>query len=99
MKLEGYKNLTDEEKSDMLMDSLSDSVRKGAHQIAMLKAIAKEEQGITPEDFDKAWTKEFDKEWNKLKDKKGHELALIGLLEMITDGASVEEIFVESEEK
>ena len=92
--------MSEEERMQYELDSLSDAVKDTAHRIMMLKAMANTHNGINPEDFDKAFKRECEREWEKLKDKTAPELALIGLLEMVVDNsASVEEIFVESEEE
>ena len=65
----------------------------------MTKALANKQNGIDPEDFDKAFEKECSKEWEKVKDKSISELVLMGMLEMMASGMSIEEVFGESEEE
>ena len=91
--------MTEEEQREYILDALSDAVRDLAHRIMMLKAIANAHDDIKPEDFDKAFEKVCSKEWEKVKDKSSHELAFMGMLEMMSDGMSFEEVFGESEEE
>ena len=91
--------MTVEEQREYMLDALSDAVRDMAHRIMMLKALANAHNGINPEDFDKAFEKECSKEWEKVKGKNSHELAFMGMLEMMSDGMSIEEVFGESEEE
>jgi len=84
--------MTQEEQKAELLDGISDSVREIARKIAMIKAIAKNENGIDPEDFDKAVEKELRKAWDKVKDKNSMELAIMGLFEMATAGEDISEI-------
>ena len=65
---------------------------------SMLKAISNKENGIEPEEFDKAFERELNKAWNKVKDKSSVELALIGMLEMATNGSAIEDIVWEVKE-
>lgn len=99
MSIEMLRNMSEEERMQYALDSLSDAVKDLAHRIMMLKAMANTHNGINPEDFDKAFEKECSKEWDKVKDKTEHELAVMGMLEMMTHGMSIEEIFGESEEE
>jgi hypothetical protein len=91
--------MTEEEQKEASMDALSDAVRDAAHRLMMLRALANTHNGIDPEDFDKAFEKECSKEWDKVKDKSSSELALMGMLEMMAGGMSIEEVFGESEEE
>ena len=85
-------NMTEEERQDAMLDSLSSAVRDMARKLAMLKAIAKDENNITPEDFDKAWNREYSRSYSKLEGKSSAELALIGLAEMLAGGADIHEL-------
>ena len=85
-------NMTPEERRADLLDSTSDQVRSIAKQLAMMKAIAHVESGLDPEDFDRALDRELKKAWDKVKDKNGHELAVLALLEMATNGVDPAEI-------
>lgn len=85
-------NMTPEERKADLLNSMSDAVRELARKIAMMKAIAKEENGVDPAEFDKALNRELDKAWDKVKDKNGQELALIGLLELAVSGEDIAKI-------
>ena len=89
---ERFRQMTQEEQKAELLDGISDSVREIARKIAMIKAIAKNENGIDPEDFDKAVEKELRKAWDKVKDKNSMELAIMGLFEMATAGEDFSEI-------
>lgn len=91
--------MTEEERMEKSMDDLSDAVRDFAHRLMMMKAMANTHNGINPEDFDKAFEKECTKEWDKVKDKSEHELAVMGMLEMMASGMTIEEVFGESEEE
>ena len=91
--------MTEEERMEASMDALSDAVRDFAHRIMMLKALANTHDGISYEDFDKAFEKECSKEWDKVKDKSSSELALMGMLEMMASGMSLEEVFGERGEE
>lgn len=88
----------EEIKADTL-DKTSDTVRSMAFRMAMLKAISYRENDIAPEDFDMAWNREYAKEWEKLKDKDSQELAVIGLLDLLTSGASIDEVFGRGKEE
>ena len=84
--------MTVEEKMNFLNET-SDGVKNHAHSLAMIKAMACIATDLTPEEFDIALQKELNREWEKLKDKNEHQLAIIGLLDMLNDGADVERIF------
>lgn len=71
----------------------ADLVRSVARKLAMMKAMAHIDGGLDPEDFDRALDRELKKEWDKVKDKSGLELAVIGLLELATNGVDLTEIF------
>lgn len=85
-------NMTEEERQAEMLDSLSNTVRDMARKLAMLKAIAKEENDITPEEFDKVWNREYSRCYSKLEGKSSAELALIGLAEMLAGGADIQEL-------
>ena len=85
-------NMTEEERQAEMLDSLSNTVRDMARKLAMLKAIAKEENDITPEEFDKVWNREYSRSYSKLEGKSSEELALIGLAEMLAGGADIQEL-------
>lgn len=85
-------NMTEEERQAEMLDSLSNTVRDMARKLAMLKAIAKEETDITPEEFDKVLNREYTRSYSKLEGKSSHELALIGLAEMLAGGADIQEL-------
>lgn len=87
-----FRNMSPEERSEELLNSTSDAVRDMAKKLAMLKAIAHVENGVAPEDFDKAWEREFRKAWDKVKNKTGQELAVMALLDMMAGGADIEKI-------
>ena len=92
MNLEEFKKLDHEGQRAELFDNMSDAVRQMAKKLMMMKAIAKNENNLAPEDFDKALERELKKEWDKVKDKDSHQLAIMGLLEILADGADIEEI-------
>ncbi len=92
MNVEDFQKLDYEEQGAQLFDEISDSVRQMAKRLMMMKAIAKNEHDLAPEDFDKALERELKKEWDKVKDKDSHQLAIMGLLDMISNGAAPEEI-------
>ena len=85
-------NMTEEERQAEMLASLSNTVRDMARKLAMLKAIAKEENDITPEEFDKVWNREYSRSYSKLEGKSSAELALIGLAEMLAGGADIQEL-------
>lgn len=95
---ERFFKLSEEERKAEMLDSISDAVRVEAHHLAMLKAISNKENGIEPEEFDKAFERELNKAWNKVKDKSSVELAFIGMLEMATNGFVIEDIVWEVKE-
>jgi hypothetical protein len=95
MNLEEFKKLDHEEQRAQLFDKMSDAVRSMAEKLMMMKAIAKNEHDLAPEDFDKALERELKKEWDKVKDKDSHQLAIIGLLDIISDGGDPEKILEE----
>lgn len=82
--------MTEEQRMDKLLNSMSDSVKEHAHHLSMLKAIAHEEAQISPEDFDDALKREMDKEWEKLKDLNGVQLALVAAADLMKNGHSLE---------
>lgn len=90
--IEELKAMTSEERKDELLESTSDAVRHYASRLAMMKAILKEENGISPEDFDKALFREYEKEWDKFKDKNSAQLAMIGMLELLKNGADISDV-------
>ena len=96
--IEKYENLSDEEKKEELLDSLSEFVREMAHRIAMAKAVAYLEQDIKPEDFDKAFEKEFKREWKKVEGKSKHEIAMIVVGEMMMKDMDVDIRLVDDSE-
>ena len=85
-------NMTEEERQTEMLDSLSNAVRDMARKLAMLKAIAKDENDIAPEEFDKVWDREYSRCYSKLEGKSSHELALIGLAELVANGATIEDL-------
>lgn len=85
-------NMTEEEIQAEMLDSLSNTVRDLARKLAMLKAIAKDKNDIAPEEFDKVWNREYSRNYSKLEGKSSHELALIGLAELIANGATLEDL-------
>lgn len=85
-------NMTEEERQAEMLDSLSNTVRDMARKLAMLKAIAKDENDIAPEEFDKVWNREYSRCYSKFEGKSSHELALIGLAEMVANGANIEDL-------
>ena len=85
-------NMTEEERQAEMLDSLSNTVRDMARKLAMLKAIAKNENDISPEEFDKVWNREYSKCYSKLEGKSSSELAIIGLAEMLAGGADLGEL-------
>lgn len=92
MNIEEFKKLDHEEQRAQLLYDMSDSVRHMAKKLMMMKAMAKNENDLAPEDFDKALERELKKEWDKVKDKNSHQLAIMGLLEIVADGADIEEV-------
>ena len=92
MNVEDFKKLDPEEQREQLLYDMSDSVRQMTKRLMMMKAIAKNEHNLAPEDFDKALERELKKEWDKVKDKDSHQLAIMGLLDMVSNGADIEEI-------
>lgn len=91
--------MSEEECKDALLESLSRAVISAAHKLAMLKAVAHVENGVAPEDFDKAFNEEYGREWLKVEDKNGVQLAAIAMMDMIADGADPAEIFGFMEEE
>lgn len=87
-----FRNMSQEEQREELLNSTSDAVRDLAKKLTMIKAITHVENGIALEDFDKAWEREFGKAWGKVKNKTGQELAVMALLDMMADGADLEKI-------
>ena len=92
MNIEDFKKLDCEEQRAALFDDMSDAVRSMAKKLMMMKAMAKNEHDLAPEDFDKALERELKKEWDKVKDKDSHQLAIMGLLELAAGGVDIEEI-------
>ena len=92
MNIEDFKKLDYEEQRAQLFDDMSDEVRHMAKSLMMMKAIAKNEHDLAPEDFDKALERELKMEWDKVKDKDSHQLAIMGLLELAAGGVDIEEI-------
>ena len=84
--------MTDEEKAEGMLESLSETVRHQARQLAITKAIASAENNIKPDDFDKAFGKEYAKWCDKFVGKSGIELALIGIAEVISNGGDISDI-------
>lgn len=81
-------SMSDEEKTQELLDGISDVVRTISGRLMMVKAIAYRENDIAPEDFDKALERELRKAWNKVKDKTSEELALMAFAELVANGAN-----------
>lgn len=98
-RLEEIRAMTEEEMAEELLDRLSDAVKRAASDIALMKAVAKEECDVEPEEFDKALQRELRKEWNIVKDKTGEELALMAFAKMVLAGnADIEAIEIGDEE-
>lgn len=89
---ERIKNMTPEERKQELLVSTSDMVKELARRLMMMKAIAFREASLAPEEYDRALARELDRAWEKFKDKTGEDLALMALLELVTEGEDVEEI-------
>jgi len=89
---ERIKNMTLEEKKQELLVSTSDMVKELARRLMMMKAIAFREADLAPEEYDRALARELDRAWEKFKDKTREDLALMALLELVTEGEDVEEI-------
>lgn len=92
LKPEEFKKLSKEEQKIEMLAGISDAVRDSVHKLMMMKAIAKHENDLSPENFDAALNRELKREWEKLKDKSEEEIAIIGLFDMAMDGAKIEEI-------
>lgn len=90
--MEDIRKMTDEERKERMLESLSEVVRDMARKLAMLKAMAKEENDIAPEEFDKALNREYSRSYSKFEGKSSSELALIGLAEMLAGGADIHEL-------
>ena len=91
-------SMTQEERKDNLLQKTSESVRGEARHLAMLKAIALDECGIAPEDFDKAFEREYTNWSKRLVGKSGIELAIIGLAELAANGVDINDVFMEGDE-
>ena len=85
-------NMTEEELQSELLDSMSNTVRDMARKLAITKAIAKDENDISPEEFDKVWNREYSRCYSKLEGKSSHELAIISLAELLAGGADIREL-------
>ena len=90
--IEEFKAKSPEEKKADLLDSMSDAVSGCARKLMMMKAMAKSDLDLAPEDFDQALERELKKQWDKVKDKDSYQLAIMGLLDMMADGTDIEEL-------
>lgn len=87
------RDMTQEEYKEAILDLTSDAVRELARKVAMLKAVAHVDSDIDPADFDKVWEKELDKEWRRVKDKTSRELVAMAMLDMMSHGVDIGQMF------
>jgi tRNA U34 5-carboxymethylaminomethyl modifying GTPase MnmE/TrmE len=88
--IKAIKEMTREQKLDELFDSLSESVKRYADDLATMKAILKTQFDVAPEDFDIALNKELRKRWDEVKDLTREQLTLRVLGDLLKNGHGLE---------